>query len=151
MTNLDKIKEAIEAKLIAMGLELHDLQFNSAGRHSVLRVFIDRAEGVTIADCEKASHELAILLDVENFATTPYHLEVSSPGIDRPLKKEKDFKRNLGKDITVIYKVENGKSKTETGTITKCDEGFVEVQVGENMRRIALEDVLSAKLELSFK
>ena len=151
MSDIDKVREAIETKLAAMGLELYELQFSPAGRHTVLRIFIDSQEGVTIADCEKASHELAIVLDVEDFMTTPYTLEVSSPGIDRPLKKERDFKRNLGKDLTVIYKTENGKSKTETGMLANYDDGVIDVQVGELTRKINIGDILSAKLEITFK
>ena len=105
---IESIKPVIEKKLTSMGLELYELKCIKAGSRLILRIFIDKDSSVTVDDCEKASHEISILLDVENFSQTPYTLEVSSPGIDRPLTTEKEFRRLVGNDIRVHFK-EGGK------------------------------------------
>lgn len=150
MEDVAKIKRAIEAKLAAMGLELYDMKYNRAGRHSSLRVFIDKPEGVSIADCEQASHEISVLLDVEEFSDTPYNLEVSSPGVDRPLKSEKDFKRAAGKGVQLVYLDDNGKTKTFTGTLTAYSGDAARIQTATGETVIRRADILSAKIELQF-
>jgi ribosome maturation factor RimP len=149
MDEINRIEEIIRQKLIAMGMELYDLKFNRAGRFSSLRIFIDRPGGVTVADCERASTELSVVLDVENFLNSQYTLEVSSPGIDRPLKTEKDFKRVMGNTITVIFKTEV-KSRTITGQLVSGSDGRIQVQTREELLDIAIADVLTAKVELQF-
>ena len=150
MDDFEKIKQAIEAKLANMGLELYDIKYHRAGRHSSLRVYIDKPEGVTIADCENASHEISVLLDVENFSNAPYNLEVSSPGADRPLKNEKDFKRAVGKDVQMQYLDETGKSKTMVGTLVSYEGNTMRVQTATGETTLQRADVLSAKIELLF-
>jgi ribosome maturation factor RimP len=150
MEDVAKIRQAIEAKLAGMGLELYDIKFNRAGRHSSLRVFIDKPEGVTVADCEQASHEISVLLDVEEFSNTPYNLEVSSPGADRPLKSEKYFKRATGKDVQIVYLDEAGKSRPLIGTLTAYDGNAARIQTATGETTIRRADILSAKMELQF-
>ena len=102
MSAVEKIKPVIEQKLKELGLELFDLRFFHAGPRSILRVTIDSQKGVTIHDCERVSHELSDLLEKENFAAgRPYNLEVTSPGIGRPLKTERDFQRITGHTVVL--------------------------------------------------
>jgi ribosome maturation factor RimP len=150
MEDFTRIQEVISQKLNAMGFELYDLKYNQAGKYSSLRIFIDKPGGVTIADCEQASNELSVVLDVENFSKTPYSLEVSSPGIDRPLKTEKDFKRVLGNTVTVIFKIDM-KSKTVTGSLVHCADGKIQVQSNTEVLDISIPDILSAKVEPKFQ
>jgi ribosome maturation factor RimP len=150
MEDLAKIRQAIEAKLGNMGLDLYDLKYHRAGRHSSLRVFIDRAEGVTVADCEKASHEISILLDVENFSAAPYNLEVSSPGADRPLRNEKDYMRAVGKDVNITYLDDAAKSRTLIGTLVAYKDNAMHVQAATGEVIVRRGDILAARMELQF-
>ena len=89
----------IEPVLMREGLELVDIEYKKEGKDWVLRVFIDKEEGVTVLDCQKVSHLTGDLIDIEETITTPYSLEVSSPGLNRVLKREKDFLKFKGRQI----------------------------------------------------
>ena len=89
----------IEPVLIGEGLELVDVEYKKEGKNWVLRIFIDKEGGVTVADCQKVSHLTGDLIEVEETIATPYSLEVSSPGLDRVLKREKDFLKFKGRKI----------------------------------------------------
>ena len=93
------IVSLIEPILIIEELELVDVEYKKEGKNWVLRIFIDKEGGITIADCQKVSRLTGDLIDVEETITTPYSLEVSSPGLNRVLKREKDFLRFKGRRI----------------------------------------------------
>ncbi len=95
-TALDKIRELAAPILREMGLELVDLEFKREGRDWFLRFFIDKEGGVTLDDCADFSREVGTVLEVEEVIKSAYRLEVSSPGLDRPLKKAEDYKRFAG-------------------------------------------------------
>jgi ribosome maturation factor RimP len=99
---IEKIANIVAPIVDDERLELVDIEFKPANKRWLLRVYIDKEGGVTIADCVYVSRELARHLDVEDFITQPYTLEVSSPGLTRPLKKSEDFVRNKGKMCRII-------------------------------------------------
>ena len=96
-----KVRDVAESFLPSMGLELVDVQFHREGHGWVLRLFIDREGGVSLDHCSKVSREISAYLDVEDVIEQPYHLEVSSPGLDRPLRDFGDFKRFCGKSARI--------------------------------------------------
>ncbi len=98
---VDKIKTVVLPTLRALGLELFDVQFSGAMKGGHLRVMIDKADGVTVEDCAKVSRYLRRTLDIDEDMPEDYTLEVSSPGIDRPLRTESDFRRFIGKTIKI--------------------------------------------------
>jgi len=105
MNNSDtenKITVLIAPVINSMGIALDNLEFLKTGKKGVLRVYIDKEGGVTIGDCEKVSREVEAVLDVENPIQIPYVLEVSSPGLDRPLKIPGDFRKYCGKKVRVV-------------------------------------------------
>jgi ribosome maturation factor RimP len=99
---LDKIRALAETLLQEEKLELADLEFLREGRGWVLRLFIDKVGGVTLDDCASFSREFGDQLEVEDLVPFRYTLEVSSPGLDRPLKKDQDFLRQMGNQIQVV-------------------------------------------------
>lgn len=113
----DKQKALAEAEQIArrvatgLGLEVVEFVFHSQGRHSQLRIDVDRpgATGVGIADCERMSRALDADLDGLPLFEAPYELQVSSPGIDRPIRSDDDVRRNTGRLVRAEYKDETGK------------------------------------------
>jgi ribosome maturation factor RimP len=149
MNDVSRIKTVIEQKLAAMGLELVDIQFNQAGKYSSLRIFVDKPGGITVGDCENASNELSVVLDVEEFSNSHYTLEVSSPGLDRPLKTEKDFSRVLGKDIELDYHFED-KSKHMAGNLVSVENGTIGVQTENGLVSVEISRIISAKLDIGF-
>ncbi|MBI5584679.1 MAG: ribosome maturation factor RimP [Deltaproteobacteria bacterium] len=102
---LPRIRELAEILLKESGLELVDLEFRREGRGWVLRLFIDKPGGVTLDDCAAVSRELGDQIEVEDLIPLSYTLEVSSPGLDRPLKKEEDFLKQIGKLIQLTTSV----------------------------------------------
>jgi len=98
---VQRIGEIARPILDSMGLQLVDVEYSGHGGRGRVRLFIDKAGGVTLDDCEQASRSIAVALDVEDPIRVPYVLEVSSPGLDRPLKRRQDFERARGQKIKV--------------------------------------------------
>ncbi len=124
-----KATEAVEAlvkkPIEDMGYELYDVEFIKEYGNWVLTVYIDREGGVDLDDCEKVSRLIDPLLDEADPIEQAYYLSVSSVGVDRPIKKDKDFKRNIGNVITVkLYAPMNGKKEFK-GVLNSFDaQGF---------------------------
>ncbi len=115
-----KVKELAAPLLKSLGLGLVDAEYVKEGAN-YLRIFIDRPGGVDLEHCEKASEELAPLLDKQTFLTEPYYLEVSSPGLDRPLKTDEDLQAACGSKVDVIFKQPYQGRETLVGVLTGHD------------------------------
>lgn len=102
---LNALQELIEPAVTALGLELWGLEFHSAGRQSTLRIFIDGPDGVTVDDCARVSHQVSGILDVEDPIQEQYMLEVSSPGMERPLFTLEHFKAYAGHQVQLRLRV----------------------------------------------
>ncbi len=100
---IDKVRNFVQSLLPSMGLELFDVQFRREGEGWVLRVFIESETGVTLDHCSTVSRELGRYLDVEDLIDHAYYLEVSSPGLERPLRSTDDFRRYCGKKARVKF------------------------------------------------
>ena len=110
-----------------LGFELVDVEFVKEGADYFLRAYIDKEGGITINDCEAVSREMNEILDKEDYIAEAYVFEVSSPGLFRPLKKEKDYVRNMGKEIEIrTYKAIN-KRKEFIGILTAYDADTVTI------------------------
>lgn len=154
MASLDDIKPLIEEKLKFLRMDLFDVKFISAGKRSVLRVSIDKEGGVSINDCEKASNEISVLLDVEDFSPGQYLLEVSSPGADRTLTTQKHFKNVVGQYVIITLKASAPGTLAKT-IIGKClasanDEVVVELDNGEETK-VPLSHIEKGKIDIRFK
>jgi len=142
--------------LESLGMELVDIEFVRAGRDSVLRLFIDKEGGVTLDDCADVSRELSAILDVEDVIPGHYSLEVSSPGLDRPLKKPADYERFVGRLVKVrTYEAlpddAGNKRKTFIGQLLGLVDGNVAMKLSEGQSAsIPLEKVAKANLEYEF-
>lgn len=125
------IESRTEALLLPI-LDLHgfepvDVEYVKEGKDYYLRIYIDKEGGIDINDCETVSRALEEKLDAEDFIKDAYILEVSSPGLTRPLKKERDYIRNLGKPIEIrLYKPRN-KQKDFVGTLKAYDDSSVTI------------------------
>ncbi|MEO0617198.1 MAG: ribosome maturation factor RimP, partial [Pseudomonadota bacterium] len=98
----DEIEALVAPVLEREGYELIDVEFESAGGRSTLRLFIDAENGITLDDCERASNAVSGVLDVEDLVPGEYYLEMSSPGLDRPLRRPSHYERYVGALARVV-------------------------------------------------
>jgi ribosome maturation factor RimP len=139
--------EAIMEPIIAqMGCELVGIEYSPRGKYSLLRIYIDKEGGVNIDDCERVSHQVSALLDVEDPIRGTYQLEVSSPGLDRPLFKRAHYERYLGETANVRTKVALEGRKKFRGTLCQLTENTVIMEVDGKNVEIPLDDVDKANL-----
>ncbi len=142
----EEIKKLIDDALKSEGYELYDLVFKGGKSSKTLGVFIDHEQGITVKDCVRFSRKLSDLLEQqidEGFAN--YRLEVSSPGIDRPLTKSQDFERNLGRIVSLTHQCEE-KDKTIKGKIVKVVDGSVCLEVIGEEVCVDLSNIQQAKV-----
>jgi len=131
-------------------LDLVDVEFKKEGRSWYLRVYIDKEQGLTVEDCQKVSHQIADLIEIEDVVSRQYILEVSSPGLDRPLKSEKDFLRNKNRRVQVTAFAPVRGRKNFRGVIkTIRDQSLVLDEEGVDLE-IPLEKIAKAKLVIDF-
>ncbi len=147
---IEQLQDILLPVLQDYGLELVEIEFKPSGKRWLLRLYIDKEGGVTISDCENVSREFGRILDVEDVIDHPYSLEVSSPGLTRPLKKWEDFQRNNGKlcRIVTTEKIE-GKNEFQ-GTIINASEEKVEIRGTIDVFTIPIYAIKKANLEFEF-
>lgn len=132
----EKAEEFAEPLAAEMGFELVDVEFVKEGREDYLRIYIDKPGGINITDCETFSRAMNEILDREEFIDIPYIFEVSSPGLTRPLKKEKDYAKSIGKLIDIkLYKAVEG-LKEYTGVLKEYDKDNITIEVDDNLINI---------------
>src|SRR6202022_3939957 len=148
-TQLTRIRELFQPTLNFLGYELYDLALTGVAGHTTLRVQIDRAQGVTLDDCERVSKSLSALLDQADPLPTRYDLEVSSPGAERPLRNLDEYRRFIGRRANVRYRLGDSEQVAE-GRLIAVSEQMIELQLGEGKHKkivaIPLTDILSARL-----
>ena len=133
------------------GVELVHVEYQPEGSSSVLRIYIDRPGGVGLQDCERVSRHASTLLDEEGFSLRRYVLEVSSPGIERPLFREADYRRFVGKEIRLITtEMIEGRRKF-TGLIRTCSGGILKLEFDGETVQIPFSKIRKANLVHQFK
>ncbi|MBN2427045.1 MAG: ribosome maturation factor [Deltaproteobacteria bacterium] len=156
---IDRVREIILPVLDDSGLELFDIELKGARRDLVLTIFIDKEGGVNLDDCAAVSREVSTLLDVEEVIQGSYRLEVSSPGLDRPLKKPQDYIKFSGKLIKIKTREKcdpdhSGRErKTFRGRILGIEGEFVRIELEEKsgtVVSIPMDNIEKANLELDF-
>ena len=126
-----KTETLIQPLIDANHFELVDVEWVKEGANWYLRVFIDKEGGITVDDCELVSRAFEEILDKEDYISENYIFEVSSPGLDRTLKKEKDFARSIGKDVEIkLYKALN-KEKEFVGVLTAYDPETITITLDD--------------------
>ena len=158
MTPLDRVREIASRIAAAYGLELFDLSLRRESGGEILRVIIDRPgpaatpeESVSIADCETVSHELGTILDVEDVIPGAYTLEVSSPGLDRPLRHADDFRRFAGRAAKIVTREPVNRQTAFAGRLRGVDgeDVLFEGEGGKEMR-LPIALISRARLDVEF-
>jgi len=144
------VTDLIEPTLKGSDIELVDVEYKKTGKTWSLRVFIDKNQGVTVDDCQRLSREIEDLIAIHELIADRYVLEVSSPGLDRPLKKETDFIRNKGKQVLVKTYLPINNSKTNTGTIKDFSNDTLFLENEKKTFEISLSNIAQAKLIFKF-
>lgn len=147
---LDEIRQMARRVIESEGLELVDLEFKSGRSRSLLRIFIDKSGGVSLSDCESVSRQLSALLDVKDLIRSAFVLEVSSPGIDRPFKTDRDYERGLNQIVRLQVTLEPGKTEQITGKLLGFSEQDLVIEVSGNTRKILRDQVVRAQQEIEF-
>ena len=142
--------DLIEPTLRGSEIKLVDVEYKKIGKNWTLRVLIDKNQGVTVFDCQKLSREIEDLIEIHELIKDHYILEVSSPGLDRPLKKESDFVRNKGKQIQVNTDSPINNSKINTGTIRDFSNSTLFLENNNDTLEIPLITIMQAKLIIEF-
>jgi ribosome maturation factor RimP len=146
-----QVADLVEPILDEMDFELVDVEYLSKYGRWVLRLYIDKQGGVTIDDCAQVSREIGDLIDVKGIIEHEYVLEVSSPGLDRPLKKEADFIRAVGKKIKVKMVAQVDGRRNFTGYLRNFEDGTLHMETEGMMVALPWPEVNKANLVYEFK
>ncbi len=142
------VEELIAPVLSSEDLELVDVEYKKEGKGWTLRVFIDKPGGITLQDCQATSHRVEDMIEIDGLIPSHYILEVSSPGLDRPLKKEKDFLRYKGKRIRLTTFSPVNNQKKFKGMIRDFKEDTLILEDQEEVFQIPLIHIAKARLEI---
>lgn len=145
-----RVADLVEPILDEMGIELVDVEYLSHYGRWVLRLYIDIEAGVTIDDCVRVSREIGDLIDVKEVVTHEYTLEVSSPGVDRPLRKEKDFKGAVGKKVKVRMIAPMDGRRSFTGYLKDFENGTLYIEMDGTTAALPWAEVDKANLVYEF-
>lgn len=154
-----KIEKKIESLIIGiiegLGYELYDVIYEKEGQDYYLRIFIDKEEGISLEDCEKVNDAINDILDEANYIKEQYFLEVSSPGIERVIRKEKHLKASIGKEVTCnLFKaiiIKENKEKQIEGTLKSFDDEKIIIQVENEEIQIDKKDIAKLKLKYNWQ
>ena|SRR5687767_4086516 len=142
-----RITTLAEQVAAGMGMEIVLVEVKGGGQRSIVRIFIDQPGGVSLADCERFSKRFSVALDVEDWIELSYVLEVSSPGLDRPLVKEQDFARFSGKNVKVRLRAVLEGQRTYKGKLLGISDGRIGLEITPGRQvEIALKDIEKANL-----
>jgi ribosome maturation factor RimP len=125
----ERLTDLITPVVVSLGCELWGLEYLTQGRYTTLRIFIDGPNGVSLDDCEKVSRQISSVLDVEDPIDGEYTLEVSSPGLDRPLYTEAQYARYIGETVSLRMRIARDGRRRFKGVINKVENGNLLLQV----------------------
>lgn len=145
-----ELEKIIRPAVEATGFEFWGLEYLAQGKHSVLRVYIDHENGIDVDNCAEVSHQVSGVLDLEDPIQGYYNLEVSSPGMDRPLFTEEQFARYQGEEVELRAAVAvNGRRKFK-GTIEQVENGTLHLLVDGESYSLPCQQVEKANLVVNF-
>ena len=147
MANIEeRVERLIEPIIEEIGYELYDVEYAKEGKNYFLRIFIDKENGIDLNDCEKVNDAINDILDEENCIKEQYFLEVSSPGIERILRKDKHLEQNIGQQINVkLFKKDENQKKEYVGELSEFDEQNIIIKQEENQIKIERKNIAQIK------
>ena len=142
----DQIEILVEAPIESLGYMLVGVEYIKNGRDTVLRIYIDAEQGISIEDCERVSHQVGGILEVEDPISSAYSLEVSSPGFDRPLFKQRDFERFIGAEAKIAMKLPVQGRRNFKGQLHGFIDGNIVIDVDGELYDLPLTKLAKARL-----
>lgn len=147
--DLDQVRAIVERVASSQGLEVVEVELRGGGKARMLRIFIDKPNGVTHEDCANVSREVGTILDVEDaMPGGPYTLEVSSPGLDRKLSRPADFERFQGSRVKLTTRNEVNGNRHFEGRLERFESGRLTLDLAEARRKFRPKDTAAQKLEI---
>lgn len=147
----DKLVELLRDEVELLGYELVGVELIGGEKSgALLRVYIDHADGITLDDCVQVSHQVSGVLDVEDPIRDRYRLEISSPGLDRPLFKLEDFARFIGHKVKIKTRQKIGDRHRFSGTIKEVDGNKVVIDEAGTLCTLGVEMIVTARLDPEF-
>ena len=143
MANIEeKVENLLNNKIEELGYDLYDVEYAKEGKNYYLRIFIDKPEGIDLTDCEKVNDAINTLLDDANYIKEQYFLEVSSPGIERVLRKDKHLEQNKGKEIRInlFKKAQNG-NKEYQGILKDFNNAQIIIEIEDEKIEIDRKNI----------
>lgn len=129
----EKVESLVKKPIEEIGYELYDVEYSKEGKDYFLRIFIDKDSGIDLNDCEKVNNTISDILDEANYIKEQYFLEVSSPGIERVLRKDKHLEQNIGEEISIkLFKKDENGLKEYQGILRQFDNDYIELE--ENIK-----------------
>ncbi|MGI9317135.1 MAG: ribosome maturation factor RimP [bacterium] len=150
MQNIDKLRALLEPSVESLGYELLHIEFAGQGGN-ILRLYIDAPGGIEIDDCESVSRQVSMILDVEDPLKNAYTLEVSSPGLDRPLVKPEHFQKFSGEQAKIVMHTHVLGRRRFTGKLIEADDIHVVLETDGESYELPYELMESARLEPIFE
>lgn len=137
MANIEeKVEKLVKEPIEKIGYKLYDVEYSKEGKDYFLRIFIDKDNGIDLNDCEKVNDVISDMLDEANYIKEQYFLEVSSPGIERILRKDKHLEENIGEEINIrLFKKDENGLKEYQGILKNFDNEFIELQDNVKIER----------------
>lgn len=147
MANIEeKVEKLLEPIIEKIGYELYDVEYAKEGKNYFLRIFIDNEKGIDLNDCEKVNNSITEILDKEDYIKEQYFLEVSSPGIERVLRKDKHLKQNLGEQVNIkLFKKDENGAKEYIGELKQFDEQNIVISQDEKEVKIERKNIAQIK------
>ena len=122
----EKVEQLVKDKIENIGYDLYDVEYAKEGKNYFLRIYIDKPDGIDLKDCEKVNDEITDILDEANYIKEQYFLEISSPGIERTLRKDKHLEQNKGKEIGIkLFKKDEFGKKEYQGILKDFNENNI--------------------------
>jgi ribosome maturation factor RimP len=147
---VERVRPIADRILMSEGMELVEVEYRREARGWVLRLTIDKEGGVTLDDCSRVSQQVGRELDVEDFISAPYTLEVSSPGLTRPLRSEKDFIKHCNRLIKLRTLDPINSRQQFKGRLLRVSNNQIELEMEEGIVQIPLAKIAKANLEIEF-
>ena len=142
----EKVTKLVEPIIENLGYELYDVEYAKEGKNYFLRIFIDNEKGIDLNDCEKVNDAVNDILDKENYIKEQYFLEISSPGIERVLRKDKHLEKNIGEEVNVkLFKKDENGAKKYLGKLKEFNQNEIVLETEEQEIKIERKNIAQIK------
>lgn len=142
----ERIECLVKDKIESIGYDLYDVEYAKEGKNYFLRIYIDKENGIDLEDCEKVNDAISDILDEANYISDQYFLEVSSPGIERVLRKDKHLEQSIGVEVEVkMFKKDENGNKSYEGFLKSYDNNSIKIDVDDKEVNIDRKDIAQIK------